>query len=45
MERGLRILRMNQIGNALVEGDLEVAITAAKNIYRGTPASKFTRHW
>ena len=45
MERGLRILRLNQIGNAVIEGDSEVAITAARKIYRGTPASKVTRHW
>lgn len=32
MERGLRILWMNQTGNAVVEGDLEVAITAARKI-------------
>jgi len=45
MEKGLHILRLNQTGNAVIEGDSEVAITAARKIYRGTLASKVTRHW
>eukprot|EP00253_Pinus_taeda_P029955 PITA_29955 len=45
MEKGLRILRLNQTGNAVIEGDSEVAITVARKIYSGMPASKVTRHW
>eukprot|EP00253_Pinus_taeda_P002977 PITA_02977 len=29
----------------VIEGDSEVAITAARKIYRGTPASRVTKHW
>jgi len=45
MEKGLRILQMNQTSNAVIEGDSEIAITVARKIYGGTPTSKVTKHW
>lgn len=45
MERGLRILINNQVGTAVVEGDTELAIIAARKLYRGAKASKVTKHW
>eukprot|EP00253_Pinus_taeda_P036043 PITA_36043 len=44
MEKGLRILHTNQIANAIIEGDSEVAITVARRIYNGTPASRVMKH-
>lgn len=44
MEKGLKILRRNQTSNAVIEGDSEIAITVARKIYGGMPASKVTKH-
>jgi len=45
MEQGLRILRSLQAGAAVIEGDSQLAITAAKRMYAGAKASKVTQHW
>lgn len=45
LEQGLKILQRNQAGNAVIEGDSEIAIVVAWKIYGGTPTSKVTRHW
>lgn len=45
MEKGIKILQRKQAGNAVIEGDSEIAIAVARKIYEGTPASKVTKHW
>eukprot|EP00253_Pinus_taeda_P026308 PITA_26308 len=45
MEKGLRILHANQMANVVIEGDSELAITAARRIYHGTPVGRVMKHW
>lgn len=44
MEQVLRILRKLQAGAVVVEGDSQLAITAARRMYVGAKASKVTQH-
>ena len=45
LEQGLRILGKLQAGTAVVEGDSQLAIIAARRMYAGAKARKITQHW
>lgn len=43
-EQGLRILKRLKYGETVVEGDSQLAVTAARRLYIGAKTSKVTRH-